>query len=128
MRFREKKKYFCNDYTCFLLSRVYSIFPSLSNQFVNDKNLEISKKRIIISILIYFYFIKGEDWIWVKPLSKNGNGFDVPYAAKIQSSGKDNLFVIDDEGQEGWITKNQVISLSQRYLFKKLEFIFLSND
>ena len=67
-------------------------------------------------MLIYASFLsslliikKGEDCVWVKPISTKNNGeYDVPFAAKIQSTDKDRLLVTDDDGKEFWITKNQV--------------------
>lgn len=51
--------------------------------------------------------LKGQDWIWVKPLlSKEPQ--EIPFAAKILSGDKDKLLVADDEGRESWISKNQV--------------------
>lgn len=53
--------------------------------------------------------IKGEEWIWVKPNVPKTNGeFDVAFAAKIQSTSGDKLLVTDDDGNELWITKDQV--------------------
>ncbi|KAL7044735.1 hypothetical protein ACKWTF_002035 [Chironomus riparius] len=55
-------------------------------------------------------FIYGEDCVWVKPiLTKNNGEYDVPFAAKIQSTDKDRLLVTDDDGKEFWITKNQIL-------------------
>jgi myosin heavy subunit len=45
----------------------------------------------------------------VKPDVKNGNSFEVACAAKVLSADKDRYLVVDDEGHELWINKNQVL-------------------
>ena len=54
----------------------------------------------------------------MKPtLTKNNGEYDVPFAAKIQSTDKDRLLVTDDDGKEFWITKNQVSYYLHSVLF-----------
>lgn len=52
--------------------------------------------------------IQGE-WVWVKPATKDV--YDLPFAAKILRTDKEKSLVLNDDGQEIWISNQQVSNL-----------------
>lgn len=58
----------------------------------------------MVSFVCYRIF-QGE-WVWVKPATKDV--YDLPFAAKILRTDKEKSLVLNDDGQEIWISNQQV--------------------